>query len=341
MRRPLTSAAAKPGRSRGFTLLEVLLALALASLVLAALAMCIDFHLRAADTSRNDVEQAQLARVLLGLIADDLRGVVVHRPIDYDELASSGGSSSTSGGEGGESSEESEADQLEDLFAEESDLAAEDLWLDETYGEAAAGVPQSVPGIYGGADWIQVDVARLPRLEQLESLLTPTEDLTATARLSDTRTVAYYVVSADEAGATLEGEEPSGGLVRCELDRASSLLASELGTLEEPGLDHSPIAPEVTAIEFRYSDGTEWLDYWDSEESGGLPMAVEIIITIRRTQGTSSRYSSPTASSQEDLLEEEGALTCRFVVHIPAAEPSSGEEIMEGMEGMEEMTGLE
>ncbi len=63
-------------RSHGFTLLEVLLALGLTALILVALGMAVDFHFRVLDAGRAHVEEAQLARVLLRRIADDLRAAV-------------------------------------------------------------------------------------------------------------------------------------------------------------------------------------------------------------------------------------------------------------------------
>ena len=61
---------------RGFTLLEVLLALSLACMVLAAVTMAIRFQIRLVDTGRLQAEQAQLARAILNRIADDIRGAV-------------------------------------------------------------------------------------------------------------------------------------------------------------------------------------------------------------------------------------------------------------------------
>jgi prepilin-type N-terminal cleavage/methylation domain-containing protein len=63
-------------RRRAFTLLEVILALALAAVVLGLLAMAVEIHLRVADKSRFRVEEAQLARTLLERIAEDLRNAV-------------------------------------------------------------------------------------------------------------------------------------------------------------------------------------------------------------------------------------------------------------------------
>jgi prepilin-type N-terminal cleavage/methylation domain-containing protein len=64
-------------RSRpGFTLLEILLALALMVVVLGLLGMAVDVHVRVADASRNGVQEMQSARLLLRQIADDLRSAI-------------------------------------------------------------------------------------------------------------------------------------------------------------------------------------------------------------------------------------------------------------------------
>lgn len=73
---------------RGFTLLELLLALALAALVFMAIAMAIDLHLRSIDVGRTETEEAQLARAILRRMADDLRSAVQYQVIDFSSLQS-------------------------------------------------------------------------------------------------------------------------------------------------------------------------------------------------------------------------------------------------------------
>lgn len=60
----------------GFTLLEVLLALALTVVVLGLLGMAVDVHLRVTDASLNGVEESQWAKLLLRQMADDLRRAI-------------------------------------------------------------------------------------------------------------------------------------------------------------------------------------------------------------------------------------------------------------------------
>jgi hypothetical protein len=65
----------RPGEA-GFTLFEVVLAIGLCGAVMALLATAIDLYLVRVDTSRTQVETAQLARTLLNKIADDLRASI-------------------------------------------------------------------------------------------------------------------------------------------------------------------------------------------------------------------------------------------------------------------------
>jgi general secretion pathway protein J len=52
----------------------------------------------------------------------------------------------------------------------------------------------------------------------------------------------------------------------------------ELAVQEESeGEDY---APEVKSLNFRYYDGTNWLDTWDSTADGLLPLAVEVTIGL-------------------------------------------------------------
>lgn len=67
-----------PTARRGFTLLEILLVLVITGILVAAIAAAINIHMRVSEAGRSEVEQAQLARVLLRRIADDLRSAVPH-----------------------------------------------------------------------------------------------------------------------------------------------------------------------------------------------------------------------------------------------------------------------
>jgi len=177
-------------------------------------------------------------------------------------------------------------------------------------------------------------VGILPRLDQFDADYTSTDGSTTVDRISDVKTVTYYVVeSEDETGYAADGT-PSGGLVRRELDRAVSLWGTEIGQIDEDS-DVTPLAPEVAAIAFRYSDGTEWVDSWDSEEAGALPVAVEATLTIRPIRDPGELTS---ANEIVDAEDEEQWLTYTRIIHLLAAEPSSGDEMSEETYGETEET---
>ncbi len=326
----------------GFTLLEVLLTLLLASLVLVALGMAVDFQLRVVDRGRGDVEEAQLARVLLHRIANDLRGAIPYDPLDIEGLVAeviastadsaeeaveaygdtggtAGEDDSSRGGSSGESSEGSQ-DSAPDASDTET---TEDSEFDETSGTGESALPRTTPGLYGESDWLQVDVGRLPRLDQFDYLLTQSTGSTTVDRLSDVKTVTYYVIPPEDGAVDPQADltESSTGLVRRELDRAVASYGSEAGQPDTES-DATPLAPEVSAIAFRYSDGTEWLDSWDSGEAGALPAAVEITISIMPFGR--QRTASWQRSSSDYTTEEGATITRSLVVHLRAAAASSG-----------------
>jgi len=310
-----------PGR-RGFTLLEVMLALGLTSLILVALGMAIDFHLRVLDAGRAHVEEAQLARVLLRRIADDLRGTV---PVDSQNSAGASGASDVSGSSGASVASGASGTST---TSDTSDAS----------GTTLSTTPHATPGIYGDAYTIQMDVSRLPQPYQLQTQCTlGSESLQATS-LSDVKTVSYYVGSTQDAGSAMGFQgvgatggiqgaagslpaAPSGeqGLLRLELDRAAAQFQAEHGGFDATALNPALLAPEVAGIEFAYCDGTQWLDVWDTAQNGGLPVAVQVTLYI--TPAKSKRA----ASSWLDGLtgspsNQEANLAYYLLVPIPAAQ---------------------
>ncbi len=354
---------------RGFTLLEVMLALSLTSLVLVAIAMAIDFHLRMVDVGRSKVEEAQLARTLLNRIADDIRGAVPVNPVKVDASFSqslsgldlskgltggsasgsgSGSSSGTGSGSGQGSGSGSGAGSgsglgsgsgsgagsglgsgstsgLGSLSGASSSLLSGDAeGSTEPFDPSQSATPPPVPGLYGTRYALQVDNSRLPRLDQFFSQLNMAPDAMMVDRLSDLKTVAYFV-NAPDSGVTqaASGAGNGYGLVRRELDRAVTAFASEQGALDLTNLQLEPIAPEVAAIEFAYFDGSQWLDYWDSSELGGLPLAVRItlgLMPIKSGRSQSLPWQSGTSLAN---AANEGLLVYSMVVHLPTAQAAS------------------
>ncbi len=195
-------------------------------------------------------------------------------------------------------------------------ITGEDLTTDPN----AAICPAAVPGLYGTSYALKVDVSRLPRLDQLYSDVTQSPDSPMLDRVSDLKTVTYYVIPPDsgQLAASAQGTMVRTGLVRRELDRAVTAHAAEMGTLDLMGAEVEPLAPEVVAVEFAYFDGLEWLDYWDSQELGGLPWAVQITLLVAPSTNPSGA-AVPLNASQTTSADGQPLLQYQHVVYLPAA----------------------
>jgi hypothetical protein len=284
--------------------LEVLLALGLSVLLLAAIAMAVDFHLRLIGTGRAEVEQAQLARAILARIADDLRNSIQYTPSNSTSSSSSTGTSSSSGSSTGGTSDGAETDTG---GIDDSTSTMEQL--DRTSNLANATSLPTLPGIYGNQSELQIDVSRLPRLDQMQNLLAAESTDGTPAKIGDLRTVTYF--ASGSAGPLMS---TTTGLVRREIDRITASLALQQGDSFQTQGREEPMATEVEEIQFRYFDGTDWLDTWDTTERSGLPMAVQIGLRLARPG-----QSSPTP----DESDPEATRTYQLTVHLPAARPTT------------------
>jgi prepilin-type N-terminal cleavage/methylation domain-containing protein len=291
----------------GFTLFELILAIALSAMLLALIGAAINLYLVRVDASRARLEEAQLARSVLAMIADDLRASFVYQPQDTSEvedLASSAASfdvdtldqpsSSASSSSSRSSSSSSSSGTTSSFSAFGSSGGSVSLG---TGGDPAGVLPL---GVNGTLDELIVDVSRLPPLEEPIALAhqgaAPAGSAVAAAtqvpRISDVRTVRYFVrqgtqIDPSSPAATSlapEGQASAGGLVRQEIDRAARTWAEQAGNqslLQTAGL--ALVAPEVVHVEFHYFDGTQILDSWDMKQMGHMPLAVEARIWITST----------------------------------------------------------
>jgi type II secretory pathway pseudopilin PulG len=288
---------------RGFTLLEVILALGLSMVVIAAIGAAITMYLRLFDSGRTNIEEAQLARVLLRRMADDIRGAVAYNTIDVSKLsasqsaattttAASSNSNSTAGGDSqNTSSTPSTASTASSASAASAstESVSNSIVVDSGTDLSSTG-PLAIPGLYGNSTQLLIDVSRLPRLDQYmqsqdQSTLSPSTASSTGDRSSALRNIVYNIfgdTSYLTGGSAGTGMQMSCGLIRRDRDRASALMSVQNG--EELDQDDAAqvIAPEVESIGFSYFDGSDWYSYWDSSENGGLPLAVQITLRISR-----------------------------------------------------------
>lgn len=326
-----------PGRM-GFTLLEVLLTLFLSTLLLLTMTMAIDVHLHAVDSSRLEVEQAQLARAVLGRMADDLRAAVCHNADPNQDSGGLGNLQDMADDLVGElSGLEGESAIPEGMAAEAEGRLGSLDGMDSEYEDDSESWETPL-GLYGDSNWMQVDVSRLPRLDQYNYTSLPTDDDTLVAdRVSDVKTVAYFLNFPDQSGLgdSVRGRPLAGGLMRRELDRHVTQYADQRGMLEEMHRDLEPFAPEIVEVYFSYHDGVEWAESWDSDELGGLPLAVRIAIVIAPADQRDELLSS-VMSGGTSLLDDGQGKVYYLIVHLPGAEllssSGSGASDLDGQE---------
>jgi len=325
-----------PIAMRAFTLIEVLIVLVLLSTLLLLISMALDIHLRQMSINRTEVEEAQLARVILKTIAQDIRSVIV--PLREEQLEVDTGALALAGGMEG----------TEEVFQEqeplEGDVSSEDYEEPLIYGV--------LPGIYGDVDWIQIDTARLPRGEMYGTRQVRRGTSYAADRLSVTKTVRYYLgqdtytLDTDDPryqpdlfigalGRSYDVNAPQYGLFRRQLDRQAMQYAYQERHDWEYEQDDEILAPEVESLEFFYFDPTieqlstmgDWVDYWDMDERQALPSAVMIVVGIRRADYGNSFMSRRQTDERKRIIYYSLVVDMQVSKDVPyaSAEQGSGE----------------
>lgn len=182
-------------------------------------------------------------------------------------------------------------------------------------------------GIYGTAQAIQIETARRPRAT-LASLQTVANDSSQPARLSDIRVVSYSLGAPSSVDMSKEASASTSltGLYRHEQDRAEFVYGSQNGQVDESNPATELLAPEVVNLQLTYYDGTTTggtatsstttSDQWDSNQTGKLPGAVKISISLRREAPKSTR----------NVLDPESrpAVVYSLLVSLPNASVEAG-----------------
>lgn len=277
---------------RGFTLLEVVLAIGLSGAVIALLTTAIDQYLVRVDASRSQTETAQLARTLMNLLADDIRAA---------RYGTSEGEI-TANGDGSEATTDGVAlgifGTVTDLRIDRSAICQWDLLARQrdvenanapaTLGTKPEEMPQTVRYYLGdGKELLTAELAAQGVAEQ------PIADGYAGLYRQQLPTAAWVDLDASAQSATA-----SPDMAEVEL-----------------------IAPEVVSIEFAYYDGQELLTEWDSDLEESLPTAIEIRMTLLeeplvRDEKMTLGNLNELRRSEENLVEYR-----RFVLLTRASEP--------------------
>jgi hypothetical protein len=120
--------------------------------------------------------------------------------------------------------------------------------------------------------------------------------------------------------------QAANGLVRRELGRSVTRWAIDNGDTQRLEQVGELLAPEITAIQFQYFDGYQWYTEWDSDVSGGLPLAVEITLFMQPKDSLDADgmpVIDPTLVEQSSAGIVQGQLVYRLVVRLPTGRPAS------------------
>jgi prepilin-type N-terminal cleavage/methylation domain-containing protein len=264
---------------RGYTLLEVILALAIAVLLLGALYGALQLQLRHAQAGRDTVEHSTLARVLFNRLDMDVAdGINLVDPSRFRLQANNQSASGSGSGSGGNSTNNT-------TNANSSSTTP-----------GSTGTTNSIilpMGVQGDSEHLVLYLSKVPR--EIYGR-TPTEGGQLT---SDLRRVTYWLAGGK-------------GLARQEVQLITSQDADPSNLPMGSDEDKAVFAPEVRNLQFSYFDGNNWQDSWDATTLGadgvtpiGPPRAIAIDIDIAR--------------SLTLRRDEEKLVHYRHVVAIPSA----------------------
>ncbi len=247
-------------RRDGFTLLEVLLAAAIGAMLMGALYAALNVQMRYAQAGRDRVEHSMLVRNLLRQVASDVQlSLAPTIPLPTSSTSSSANTSTaTSGG----------STATGGMGASGATSTSTSSTASNTTTTTTA--VQFNLGVQGQANSLTLYVSRLA---------TDIDPLAENPVIgSDLRRIDYWLAS--------DGMQPRG-LCRQELKPVTSDDALNFMPPEMPEDPSLILAEEVRSLQFRYFDGSQWLESWDGTAPGadgmtplGPPAAIEIRVGV-------------------------------------------------------------
>lgn len=304
--------------ARGFTLLEIVLALGLSSLLLAALYTALQMHWSSSSLGQVEMERSQVARALFRRIETDLRSVVFRDTALTSSTDDGSSSSSSSASSGSTSSGNTSSGTSTGTSGGSSSSGSSTGSSGSTSSGSSTGTSSSTgtttenystqkTGLFGDSQTLVAHVSLPDRASSMGAASSGNASGTAmSSASSDLQSVAYFMLGSSSTLAqqlTSALSSPLGkqatGLARMQGDRMAMQAADETGDLSSMSSGVKVLAPEVASISFEYFDGVSWTTSWDSATSNSIPNAVRITIDFQPPVATSGWYSRPVSASTD------------------------------------------
>jgi hypothetical protein len=281
-------------RRPAYTLLEVLLAMTIAVLLLAAVYTAVGYQLRQAQAGRELIEQAALARGVFNRITIDVAATATlcdparfrnqqNQQNQQNSASASGGSSGSGSGQGGSANGGTNPSTTPGSTGNTSGGASTSNQSNSTTTTTTQNNGIILPlGVMGDASSLHLWTSKMP------GEAWPDGQNNQGALVGDVRRISYWLDT-----------EAAGGLCRYEIKVVTTQDATSTNL---PTGDSAAylLAPEVHSVEFSYYDGTNWQDSWDSTTLGadgvtpiGSPRAIAVKIGFRPAGGKSAGGKAP------------------------------------------------
>lgn len=233
---------------RGFTIIEVLVAVALTSLLMAAMYSAMNIYWTAATDSYEEIERGQIARAILREMARDIQSVSF---VEQDTAESE-----------------------------------EDVESTETV-DADTAMSSYTNGLFGTARDLVLYISRPDRNNAYVSSQDVTSPADRSGDAIIVRYLLAEKgaggLSGDLASDNIENNssETTVGLGRMQGDLAGLSLAINTGNVDMQKEASVLLAKEVSGLTFEYWDGVEMQVEWDSTVQNAMPIAIVINLTLR------------------------------------------------------------
>ena len=254
---------------RALTMLEVIVAIALISMLLGSMVTFFWQVVEVRDTAAEAADRMQVARQVLSRIEAELRSCVgvealgfpIEQPLVEEEYLE------------GEEDIIRPDDEIVIEGEAEPELPAD---LEDLLAEAGTADPNAVPTgplplLIGNRRNITFLTARLPAEHQYEFISADEEPPPAQHDLTQ---VSYWLwVDPEETDE--DGEPIIGGIMRTEKKTLNQFLVEFDDPLD---VRNDLWSPELGYLEFRYFDGVEWDTTWDVTKGNSLPHLIQVTV---------------------------------------------------------------